>query len=240
MLQDARATAGPTVFGSRIALILEELAPLEEFERMLADEEAAAAARMTGPIAIAADVSAGMQPQAYSLRHLQTGETPDVATTFTVAWNDGQLVFDIVCHDQDMDNLFVSRDVWGGDSVAILLETPFHAYYQIEINPDGEIFDADREHGRVNANWQSQAVITTERGPDFWRVKARIPVVDEAAGEGDPMNFVVGEKPAPDAPWFFNLGRVRIRDMDKSAHAFSPTGGNYHLPLKFARLVVGD
>ncbi|MCA1808078.1 MAG: DUF4838 domain-containing protein [Kiritimatiellia bacterium] len=240
MVQAARAVAGESVYGQRVDRMLNELASLEEFQRMQQEEQAAAAARLTGPVAVAADLAQGQEAQVYEMRNLHTGEEPDMRTTFTVAWDADGVIFDFVCYDPDMENLCVSKDVWGGDSVAILLESPFHAYYQIEINPDGDVFDADREYGRMNQTWTAQAVVETERGPDFWRVKVRLPVADEAAGEGDPMNFVVGNKPTADAPWFFNVGRVRVRDFAKTAYAFSPTGGGYHVPLKFARLIANE
>ena len=112
--------------------------------------------------------------------------------------------------------------------------------YQIEINPDGEIYDADRDRKfrKGSAKWSSRAEIKTERGPDYWRAIVKIPVVGEAEGALDPLNFIVGEKPSAKAPWFFNVGRVRIRDGKKSAYGFSPSGKTYHNIRKFAKLII--
>ncbi|MFW6170906.1 MAG: hypothetical protein ACODAD_10490 [Planctomycetota bacterium] len=38
------------------------------------------------------------------------------------------ILFDVLCQESDMENIPITRNVWGGDSVAILLETPFHSY----------------------------------------------------------------------------------------------------------------
>lgn len=38
------------------------------------------------------------------------------------------ILFEVVCQESDMENIPMTRNVRGGDSVAILLETPFHSY----------------------------------------------------------------------------------------------------------------
>lgn len=237
LIKDAKGVAGDTVHGRRIQLILDEMPSLEDL-RTQHEAETLARQRPDAPLAVGRDVDAPEAPEAYRLVEIVTGEAADVKTTFTVRWDDGTLIFDIVCHEPDMENLFVSRDIWGGDSVAILMESPSHSYYQIELNPDGEVFDADRQHGPVRAAWDSRIDVETERGADFWRVLARFPVVPEAEGVLDPNNFVVGDKPGPEAPWFFNVGRVRIRGGDKTAYTFSPTGGTYHNVNRFGRLEI--
>ena len=138
-----------------------------------------------------------------------------------------------------MKNLFVTEDIWGGDSVAILLETPSHAYYQIETNPAGQLLDADRRMG-IQARWQSQAEVEAERGDDHWRVKVRIPiVVDLEQGAMDPNHNVVGPKPSGEQPWYFNVGRARVRGQDRAAYTFSPTGTRaYHVPDRFGRIEI--
>ncbi len=237
MLLAAQAVAGDSIYGQRINAIINDLPPRPKLVQAL-EEETIARMRPNAPVVIGRDADSATVAENYTLVDLMTGDAVEIETRFNVTWDDDALVFDFHCDDPDMENLFISRDIWGGDSVAILLESPNHSYYQIEINPDGELFDADREYGRVAANWSSHAEVETERGPDFWRVVVRIPIVGEAEGALDPHNFVVGEKPAADNPWFFNVGRVRIRDFEKSGHSFSPTGSNYHDTQRFGRLEI--
>lgn len=148
-------------------------------------------------------------------------------------------------HDFDFDPLYyrlpLSRqdmaraadDVYNGDYVALSLATPLHSYYHIEINPDGAVLD-----GNPNRGWKSLAEVSTERGADFWRVRLRIPVSDTKDFESDPLHRVAGEKPTAENPWYFNVARVRLAGKEREVQAFSPTGGAWHVPLKFGRLEI--
>lgn len=237
-LDAAREEAGETIYAERIAYLSEPFGSVEDLrdrQQALAEAEQV---RMEAPLVVGRDRADGEEPEAYKLVDIETGEEPAYETRFQVWWDDGVLVFDIVCEEPDMENLFVTSDIWGGDSVAVLIETPFHAYYQVEVNPDGLVFDADREHRVVNANWSSLVDVETERGDDFWRIELRFPIMDEASGVLDPLHNVVGEKPSMEAPWFIQVGRVRIRDLEKTAYSFIPTGGSYHVPEKFGRLAI--
>lgn len=244
LLEAARETAGDTVYGERIDLILSELMPVEELRAELEAEALVLAGRDDNPILVAADATRDQEPQTYRLIEMETGESPEIETRFTVVWEGDAMVFDIYCEEPDMENMPVTPDVWGGDSVALLLETPEHSYYQIEINPDGAVFDADREHGRIRGmeNWSSEVEVETEKGEDYWRVVARVPVVSYAEGRDDPLHFVVGSKPSTDAPWYFNLGRSRGGGAtERQRFLFSPTeepGTNFHVVEKFGRLVI--
>ncbi len=242
-LHEAREAAGNTVYGERIALMLDELDSLENMRERLAERKKQAELRYSdAPLVLGRDADSDEDPEVYRMTNIEDGSEPDVETTFQVAWDDeGYLVFDFYCEEPDMENLWIDRaSVWDGDSVAILLETPVHSYYQIEMNPVGDIFDADRQHGRWTGmeKWSSEAEIETEHGDDYWRVVVRFPVMSESEGATDPYHFMVGDRPTEERPWFFNVGRVRIRDLDKSGYMFSPTGTSYHELEYFARLVI--
>jgi len=231
MLHMARAAAGDGVYRRRIQLMLDELQTLDELHAEMKRQADAPDPRAKAPLVVASKTT-------HQLKDLITGDKPKIKTTFAVTWEDDALRFDIRCDEPDMDNLFVADNVWSGDSVAILLETPHHSYYQIEINPDGKVFDASRDGGRMTTKWSALAEVKPERSTKHWRIIARIPVVSEDKGAGDPNHFVVGNKPTISAPWHFNIGRVRVRDGKKTAYAFSPTGSSYHVPEKFARLTT--
>jgi hypothetical protein len=67
----------------------------------------------------------------------------------------------------------------------------------------------------------------------------RIPTVDDAYAATDPLNGFHAYKPTAAAPWYFNIGRCRMADLAKPEfQAFSPTGSNWHVPEKFARLEI--
>ena len=227
----AKTETGENKYRRRIQLILDDLQPLDDLRAERERLANAPVPRFQAPLVMASSRS-------HQLKDIATGDKPKIKTTFTVQWVNDALRFDIRCQEPDMDNLSVDDNVWGGDSVAILLETPHHSYYQIEINPEGKVFDASREGGRLTTKWTALAEIKTERGSNYWRVIARIPVVTENKGAGDPNHFVVGNRPTTAKPWRFNLGRARVRHRRKTAYAFSPTGSSYHVPEKFARLAV--
>ncbi|MFN2352698.1 MAG: hypothetical protein ABR497_12215, partial [Kiritimatiellia bacterium] len=111
-------------------------------------------------------------------------------------------------------------------------------YYQIEVNPEGTIFDADRYSGMLNQQWESLATVETERGDEQWRTIIRIPVVSTEKGAGDPIHNVVGDQPGKDNPWFFNVARVRPREDGISVSTFSPIQGKYHSIHSFGKLIM--
>ncbi len=245
-LQTAQRVAGNTIYGQRIQLLLNELPSPEELQRMNAKLLGTARLRDKTPIAVA-QTDSSKAPQTYALRRIEKGGPAEIETRFTVEWKNNALVFTIDCDEPDMDNILVSPQVWDGDSVALLLESPSNSYYQIEINPDGVIFDSNRGN-TVGTRWQSQATVETSRAATSWQVRITVPVVSPDEGDADPNHNVAGSPPSADNPWFFNVGRVRIRPGEsgprshagKTAWTFSPTGGSYHTPEKFARLITAD
>lgn len=238
MLQEAKAAAGDTIYGERVQILIDEMAPLDKLRKELAERIKMGNPRDHNPVAVAADLGAGQKPKTYHLANMKDGSKPDVDTTFTVVWDKGDLVFDIHCLEPDMENVKITDNVWSGDSVSVLLETPSHSYYQVECNPEGTMFDADRYSGMLNQSWESLAKVDVERGDDEWRAIIRIPVVTPDKGAGDPIHNVVGDKPAKDDPWFFNVGRVRFRDGGIKGYSFSPTQGRYHSIHRFGKLIM--
>jgi hypothetical protein len=238
MLQKAHAVAGDGVYGQRIQLLLDELRPIERLRDDIQAQEAANRARAKGPLAKGRDAAQSQQSGRYFLKDVGTGEKAAPETSFRVLWDRRAIVFKIHCQEPDMPHLNVTDDVFGGDCVAILLETPDHSYYQIEIGPDGKVFDADRKFG-IDKTWASLAQVRTQRGKDYWEVEVRIPVVTTDEGAADPIHNVVGSKPTRENPWYFTVGRARVRGTQRDLSAFVPTGNpTYHDRKKFARLVI--
>lgn len=239
MLHAAHEKAGDTVYARRIETMIDELQPMDAMQAELAAEEAKGSPRENAPTIYGHDVANPKEPPTYQLRKSADGSVPEVQTSFQVRWKERDLIFDIRCEEPDMENLFVTAQIWDGDSVALVIETPFHAYYQIEVNPEGELFDADRATG-VRSRWSSLAEVTTERGDSWWSATIRLPIADVESGQMDPNHSIVGNKPTKEAPWFLNIGRSRVRNIeDKDVYTFSPTGNaGYHVTDKFVKLVI--
>jgi hypothetical protein len=239
MLANARDTAGDSVYRQRIAMMLDELPKPDGLRQTIARLAEMGDPRKDAPTVAGRPTDWTKFVRSYALVDIETGKAVGTKTRFKVRWDDeGAVVFEIKCDEPDMKNLFVTDDVWTGDSIAIQLETQGHAYYQIEVNPDGKIFDADR-HGRLNQRWKSNATVETERGADFWSVVVRIPVVDAEEGAADPNHHVVGAKPGMDSPWYMNVGRTRVRPSGKTSWSFPHTGKpSYHVPERFAKMVI--
>ncbi|MFN2351674.1 MAG: DUF4838 domain-containing protein [Kiritimatiellia bacterium] len=220
MLEAARARAGDTVYGDRIKVILDELesfAPVDELRRQLAERAKKGDPRADAPVIEARRITNKDDAPTYRLRtHLN--QAPDVPTEFSIFWDRAELVFDVICREPDMSRIRVDDNVWDGDNLIILLESPSHKYYEIRVGSDGRVHDADHQGaGRIVAAWDSAVDVATEHGEDYWRVQVRIPValVGEEGAEGDPMNYVIGPPIAPGAEWYFNLGRQRPREGQK-------------------------
>jgi len=236
-LQAARTLAGDTVCAQRIQFILDELQTVEQLRREIAVAESGSGPRDDAPLALAYTGKPPANAQPYRLRDVVTGKKAALDTSFTMAWESDTLIFRIRCEEPDMANLVLGPDVHDGDSVAMLIETPEHSYYQIEVSPDGRVFNADRSNRSLNTKWNSLAQVEAERGADHWSVEVRLQVATADEGNQDPLHKIVGRHPGKGRPWFFNVGRVRLRDGEKNATAFRPTGkASYHDPAKFAKL----
>ena len=255
LLHAAREKAGDTVYGKRVQVIIDELPPLEELRREFAKQAEAGDPRAEAPVVVAQQVRSRGQSRAYTFSpHFgwrEQREAPKIPTTFRVNWDADALHFDIRCQEPDMKRLNVAKDVWAGDAVVILLESPSHTYYHIEINPAGRIYDARRSGGgRVNARWESLTRVKTEKGRDYWRVRARVPIAipGRQGAEGNPMKYVIGPKLSSGAKWYLNIARRRKRPAVANRHFKDMTAvfsksrpfhlRKIHVPDNFAKLEI--
>ncbi len=180
-----------------------------------------------------------------SLRELKNGGVPTQATGFMAAiGDDGMLYFAIRCEDADMKNITVTStrdgefEIWNGDFVELLIETPMHSYYQITVGPNGNIIDLDRNEG-FSDGWTSGVDVAVHRGADYWSVEFRVPPAGAMAAEIDSLAGIAGDLPSLKAPWYVNVCRSRVRDQDVELSAWSPTGESFHKPVPFAQKVFG-
>ncbi len=235
LLDKAKAAAGDSIYGQRVQAVISELQPRQELiAKYKAMDTELAELRAKAPLAVGIEGADLSKATTYKLKANRGGKEAVPATTFKVGWDKNALLLDIHCAEPDMKKLAVAADVVSGDYVAISLETPNHTYYHMEINPEGQLVE-----GNPSGNWKSLADVKTEKGADFWRVQLRIPVVGDAEASADPRHRVAGAKPIQAAPWFVNVGRLRIGGLEApEQQAFSPTGGSWHIPTKFSKLVI--
>ena len=130
-----------------------------------------------------------------------------------------------------------TRDIRSGDFVEILLETTSHSYYRITVSPDGVLADADRGEDGADEAWSSGAEAAVHHGEDFWSVEVRVPLAGDGARVLDPLSGVDGRMPSQTYPWYFNVGRQRVRGGAVERTAYTPTGTNeFEVLDRFAEL----
>lgn len=180
----------------------------------------------------------------YALVEPQSGEPAPLETRFQMAWAEDGLYVGIFCAEPDADGPVFTTDVDGdraifaGETIELLLDTGAgaNAYYQIVINPAGAVIDLDRSRG-VYYNWSSGARAHAHIGEGYWSLEVRIPVDPTEEFDPDPDVGIIGAPPTDESPWFFNVCRLRIRGDERVGQVFSPTGGGFHVPERFGRLI---
>ena len=163
----------------------------------------------------------------HQLSDLKTGAPPAHGTSFRVAWGaDDAFYFGVRCEEPDLKGLNVTARkpddtaVWEGDNIELMIETQGHSYYQIAISPPGAVMDVDRKG--FNTLWTSGAAAATSVGDGYWSLELRVPVAGDMAETVDPLNGISGRKPTGEYPWYFNLGRQRMRGNDREFSASAP------------------
>lgn len=252
LLKAAKAKAGDTVYGKRIDLLTDFMDPLlQKREQLAKGREGAPKCRGYRREAPPEKLDGRLDKPfwqgmaEYGLSEIETGKAPGSATSFKVAWVNDSLYFGIRCNDANMTKLNVGStrnedsNIFNGDNIEILLETQTHAYYQLAISPSGALMDLDRKNGALESLWSSQAQVAAFRGDGFWSLEVRVPVAGESQEGLDARNGVSGRMPSPTYPWYFNIGRQRVRENGTELSAFSPTGKrSYHEVMKFGELYI--
>lgn len=251
LLAAARKAAGDTVYGKRVGLLTQFMQPLLE------KRDTIAAGRKGVPVMevrkrAKADVTVDgklgepfwQDLDVFPLRELKTGAPPAHPGSVKVAWAEDSLYLGIVCGESDLKMLNIgskedeNTNIFNGDNVELLIETPTHAYYQIGISPSGAIVDMDRKGG-MNTLWSSQAKVAAYVGDGSWTLEIRLPAAGASQEELDAMHGISGSLPTEGQPWYINVCRQRLRGEERELSAFSPTGTDtFHVLMKFGKLVV--
>ncbi len=254
LLSTALAAAAPdSVYGQRVALVTAYLELLHERrEKLLTYRQDAPVVRIGERSGEDLTIDGHLEESfwtnltSYVLQEVETGKPAEVKTSFRAAWNTANrsLVIGIRCEEPDMKSLVANATqngdpaLFNEDAIELLIETPFHTFYQIVINSSGFVMDLDRKSG-LDSVWSSEAELATFKGPDFWSLEIRIPTADHMGGGFDPLKLVNGAKPTAVEPWYVNVCRNRPREGQMELSAFSPTGKRrFGDPAKFARLLV--
>jgi hypothetical protein len=158
----------------------------------------------------------------------------DRATTAQLAWDATHLFVAFNVLDDRVENPHRGRDatLWEADVVEIYLDPTGRGenYYELQISPDGELFDALFTTRRQPAWAEAAANLTlaglkaaVARNPAGWTVEVAIPWAELPT---------VGAAPEADASWGFNLYRIDQRLMA----AWAPAGGDFHNTSAFGRV----
>ena len=259
LLAVARKAAGDGVYGRRIDLLADYCAPMTKQMAKLAkgrnkDLKFTAQSHGKPPTQLDGKLDKDFWKDLpeYSLVDLKTGQAPTngLTTTFRVAWcDDAAVYFGIRCEEPDIKGLNIrTREqdnavVWDGDNIELVIETQRHSYYQIAIGPNGAFTDADRKGGAMNTLWNSGAQAVAYVGDGYWSLEVRIPVAGDDAETINPLFGLAGHKPTAESPWYFNLGRQRMRGTARELFASAPpkkdgTGAGFHDLWNFGQLIV--
>jgi hypothetical protein len=245
ILSRAKAKAGDSIYGRRIAGITGEMEPLKLlFEKL----------KRTGPnlqiktVPKAPVVDGDLakpfwradDPQGYAfqpLREMLTGESPhhvDTQVAFRWVDDDSALIVGIECREPKMNRLVEacqapdSMDIFGDDMVEIRLETSGGIRPFIGINSAGVIFDeciTERVEDLPSFYRVGQAAV--KKYPDRWTVEVRIDA-----------KTLSGTRPTPYYPWGVNICRQRKAGNTTEHYMLSPSGTDFKEPTVMGNIFV--
>ena len=188
LLRQSRAVAGDSVQGKRLDFLASFTEPLRAARERIGQTGKPPVQRFGVPRAEAAfrtgitrsakdggwDSTLWTGQRKYVLKDCVTGLEPEQNRTLVIpAWAQDALFFTIRCYDRDMPNLNVTTErnedeaLWFGDSVDILIETHEHAFYQIAINPAGDLSTSTTP--RASTLLALRAEVAVRHAPDLWR-----------------------------------------------------------------------
>jgi len=149
---------------------------------------------------------------------------PRAATYARLARTPQALWIAVDCAEPRMDRLTVRRTerdsaVWTDDCIEVFVQAPGRPYLHFVVNPRGTMFDERERDARWNGRWSAAAFRATNR----WSVELRLPW------------STLGATPAEVREWRVNVCRSRRARFELSA--WSATGGGFHEPDRFARIL---
>lgn len=241
ILTRAKAKAGDSIYGKRIALLATEMDPLKQlFEKLKRTGPTVQAFLTAEKPAIDGDLDKPFwraRPYTFTpLRDLTTGETPKhVGTSVSFRWldDDSALIVGIECQEPRMDRLrdgCKERDsmaIFNDDNVEIRLETAQGLRPFIVINPAATLYDecvtqnvADLPH------FYTVSPVAVKKYADRWTVEVRI--------DAKPIS---GARPTEYFPWGVQVNRQRMAGNTPEHYMLSPSGTNFREPTCMGNLI---
>jgi hypothetical protein len=170
-------------------------------------------------------------------------------TIVKTCYDDSTLYFAFVCNDPDIWTSFTQRDehLWEEEAVEIFIDVDneIESYVEIEVSPANVLFDSyivDPENidvpqtalfdlpGIKTAVNVSGTLNKRDDTDDKWTVEIAIPFADLSN-----ENIARVNKETKIKINFYRLDQNR--DMQRMSYAWSPTGGRFHKPAVFGKLI---
>ncbi|MHC4871249.1 MAG: DUF4838 domain-containing protein [Planctomycetota bacterium] len=185
----------------------------------------------------------------YSLQPMNDKSIITQKTTFRVFFSGDSIYYGIRCEEDNIKGMKVlgvkndDMQIFNGDSVEVLLETPNVSYYQLAFDPKGNMTDVKRsgaalgKKGKIETKWESSVKCAAFKGDKFWSVEIKIPALGANQDDLLPFYGVSGDKPTKKFPWYFNVCRIRHAGSKVETATFSPTEtSGFHNIMKFGKL----
>jgi hypothetical protein len=245
ILARAKAKAGDSIYGRRIAGITGEMEPLKLlFEKLkrtgpslqikTAKEAPVIDGDLNKPFWLADD------PEGYAfvpLRDMLTGEIAQHAETkVAFRWiNDNSaLIVGIECREPKMNRLVEtckdpdSMGIFADDMVEIRLETAGGIRPFIGINSSGVVFDeCVTERLEDLPNFYKVGAVAVKKYPDRWTAEVRIDA-----------KSISGGRPTTFYPWGVNICRQRMAGNTPEHYMLSPSGTSFKEPSVMGSIFV--
>ena len=159
------------------------------------------------------------------------GEAVDAPTEARLVYHGHFLYIGVTCHEPHPERIVrrvTAHDVsavCGDDAVEIFIHPDLTQgdYYQLAANVIGTRDDGRGLDGSWNGTWQACGAI----GKRAWTLEAAVDLRS------------LGRLPEPGAVWGFNLNRERPSVSPRQYQCWSDTGGAFHTPERFGRIIFG-
>ena len=167
----------------------------------------------------------------FTLTLTGAGPAVDAPTEARLVYKGRFLYIAVTCHEPHPERILrriTAHDVsavCGDDAIEVFIhpDPTTDVYYQLAASAIGTRYDGCRFDGSWNGTWQARARV----GPRAWTLEL---AVDLAS---------LGRLPQPGQVWGFNMDRERPSATPRQYQCWSDTGGPFHTPERFGRIVFG-
>lgn len=154
-----------------------------------------------------------------------------------LSYDDENLYLAVVCSESKPSGMKITKyerdsSVTSDDCIEVFFDINYGklTYYHLAINPVSALYDASVEYKdgliSMDKSWDSNAKVKASIGENEWVAEVAIPFT--SFGLAGPSN---------QACWGLNINRVQRRIREYIS--WSVTGGSFHQPKNFGRLIWG-